>query len=99
MNAVVKWKNQLPDWAALMVQNRIDRDSIWCLPCGLADRPKVKPVTKYMVATPGDRPAEVPCCRNCLNQAMSDGINIVALVPVANPSHVEFLQELLRGVP
>lgn len=81
-----------------LVERRVDADSIWCFPCGVAGRGQVAPVTVYSVAFPdGARAGDVPACRACLDRAMEDRIAISALVPVEQPPHVEFLRNLLRG--
>ncbi len=90
--------NLLTERGRELVQARINADSIWCFPCGLAGRGQVEPATVYEVAFLDGMPCAVmAACRTCLAQAQADKINIVSMMPVQQPAHVEFLRNLLRG--
>jgi hypothetical protein len=81
-----------------LIEARVNADSVWCFPCGLAGRGLVVPVTQYAVAHAEAEVTEyVSACRTCYAQAQKDGINIVSVTPIEQPAHVEFLRNLLRG--
>lgn len=81
----------LTDHDRYLVGLQIQADTVWCLRCGIHGL-NVEAVTRYDV---GDG-ITVPACRPCWNQAIADGINILTLTPVVQPSHLQLLHNLAR---
>jgi hypothetical protein len=87
-------EGSLLDWAVVMIKARIDSDSVWCLPCSLAGRPHVPPVSVYTVTHAS---FDVAVCRTCLAHAIETNIDaLVSIRPAEQPQHVQFLKDLLQ---
>ncbi len=82
-------------YRALLLE-QIDRDTLWCLPCGMMDIRRPADVVYTVSSEP--QLATVRACRECLMRELVNGVPIIASQPITQPAYIDLLKRALASV-